>query len=208
MSNQPVELEAFAAELPRAGLYLIGGPTGSGKSALGQAIRTCRKALVVAMDDYFLDRDHIVSETSEEYGSAPQWTSPDAYDLPLLITNITELLSVGQTLMPKFSHAQDRRTGYDLVTRQDDQPMVIEGLYAIRYRDQITPLGINSLAVYVTANEVVRTERIRLRDFRERGQDPATFDKRLFFIRLGERRWVVEQYLDADITLDTSAGFA
>jgi uridine kinase len=201
--TQPIHI-SVPEELPLARIYLVAGPAASGKTTFSSRLATERGALVLSMDDYYVDENEVIMEYDEKYGLAPQWESPDAYDMELLQRNIDELLHTGTTQLPVYSFALNRRTGYRSCTLQPGQSVVIEGLYTIRYSELFTAYTDSTVKVFIIADEAIRRARSAIRDVQERGKPLEVLEKRLHFVEMGERRWVLNQAANADYIIETN----
>ncbi|HTI15827.1 MAG TPA: hypothetical protein VL461_14885 [Dictyobacter sp.] len=190
-------------ELPLARVYLVAGPAASGKTTFSTLLASQRDAVVLSMDNYFIDEDAIVLEHDELYGLAPQWESPDAYDMRTLQRNVQELFTTGEALIPVYSFAENRRVGYQPLTLRQHQHLIIEGLYTVRYRSFFAAYADELVSVFVVAEQMVRDARARQRDMTERGKPAAEFEKRRHFSHLGEQRWGLVQEQQADFVLRT-----
>ncbi|WP_162005491.1 uridine kinase family protein [Dictyobacter vulcani] len=195
-------------DLPPAQVYLVAGPAASGKTTFSSQLASHLHAAVLSMDHYFVDEEHITVEHDEKYGAAPQWESPDAYDIQALGQNIRELLQDGETLIPQYSFVLNRRVGYQPMHLRPEQPLVIEGLYTIRceqfFRDYVHSL----VKVFVVADLDIRRARARVRDVEERGKALEVFELRRYFVELGEQRWGMMQERDADCVLEIHNDFS
>lgn len=193
-----------AEALPPARIYLIAGPAASGKTTFSTQLAAERDGFVLSMDNYFVDEDAVALEYDEEYGLAPQWESPDAYDIDLLQRNIDELLHKGTTQLPVYSFAENRRVGYRSCLLRPEQPIIIEGLYTVRYCELFETFTDAIVKVFIIADEAIRRSRSAIRDVQERGKPLSELAQRLHFVEIGERRWVLEQGASADYIIETS----
>jgi uridine kinase len=201
--DQPTYVSTTEA-LPTARIYLVAGPAASGKTTFSTRLAEERDGLVLSMDDYYVDETTVALEYDEEYGLAPQWESPDAYDIELLQRNIDELLRYGTTELPVYSFAENRRVGYQTCTLQPEQSIIIEGLYTVRYCQLFESYTDAIVKVFIIADEAIRRARSAIRDVQERGKPLAELAKRLHFVEIGERRWVLEQAPHADYIIETN----
>jgi Uridine kinase len=190
--------------LPSARIYLIAGPAASGKTTFSTQLAAERDGFVLSMDNYFVDEDAVALEYDEEYGLAPQWESPDAYDIDLLQRNIDELLHKGTTQLPVYSFAENRRVGYRTCLLRPEQPIIIEGLYTVRYCELFETFTDAIVKVFIIADEAIRRARSAIRDVQERGKPLSELAQRLHFVEIGERRWVLEQGVCADYIIETN----
>lgn len=190
--------------LPRTRLYLIAGPAASGKTTFALALARYLNAVVLSMDHYYVDEEQVAKEYDEKYGLQPQWESPDAYDTHKMREDITSLLTTGYASIPEYSFAQNCRVGYQELRLKQGQPLIIEGLYTIRFADLLTDCSDSFVKLFIHADTEVRRARSRTRDVIARGKPPEAFEKRYHFVALGEQRWVLKQVHDADFMIETT----
>ncbi|GLV54990.1 hypothetical protein KDH_18370 [Dictyobacter sp. S3.2.2.5] len=195
-------------DLPRAQVYLVAGPAASGKTTFSTQLAQYFDAAVLSMDHYFVDEADITIEQDEIYGAAPQWESPEAYDMRAIGRNIKELLQQGQTLIPQYSFVANRRVGYQPMHLRPQQKLVIEGLYTIRSEQFFRDYAHSIVKIFVVADLEIRRARARVRDVEERGKPIEVFDARRHFVELGERRWILQQERDADFMLEIHDTFS
>ncbi|GCE30857.1 hypothetical protein KDA_63410 [Dictyobacter alpinus] len=207
MLRMPTLISRFE-DLPPAQVYLVAGPAASGKTTFSSQLASHLHAAVLSMDHYFVDEDQITVEHDEKYGEAPQWESPEAYDIQTLGQNIRELLHDGETLIPQYSFVSNRRVGYQRMHLQPGQPLVIEGLYTIRCEQFFREYADSLIKVFVVADLDIRRARARVRDVEERGKSLEIFELRRHFVELGERRWILKQEGDADFILEIHNDFS
>jgi uridine kinase len=186
--------------------YLIAGPTGSGKTDFSKLIAPLLNGIILSMDNYFFNLDELAKEYSDEYGEAPQCDSPSALDIELFISNFYQLFKNGQANIPGYDFISETRTAYSSLTKKENQPIIIDGVHAIRYKERIESLGVSTFSIFLNADENIRFERIKKRNIEERGDPEYLFDKQVHFIKLGEKKWILEQEKDADMVLDTTKG--
>jgi uridine kinase len=195
--------------LPPVSVYLIAGPTGSGKTIFAQRLAASVGAMMLSLDNYFWDEAQVEIVRDEIYGEARQWDDPASSDLNLLTLNIQQLVNDGYALIPQFDFFQNIRIGYaPMQKKEETQSIVVEGLHSIRCKGPLADLGISSLSLFIDADVQVRAERVRIRDLRDRGRPEELFQKRFHFIRLAEEKWILEQRHQADVLIDTGNGFA
>lgn len=207
MSSKPARLSRID-DLPRAQVYLIAGPAASGKTTFSSALAAYYNAAQLSMDNYFVDEDQAPYEYDGIYGRAPQWESPDAYDIATLKRNLQELLITGATAIPRYSFAMNKRDGYQPMQMAKGQVLIIEGLYTVRYQALFKGYCDSLTAIFMNAPVAERHARARLRDIEERGKPVEEFEKHYHFVTLGEQRWVLAQASEADYLIETSNHFS
>jgi uridine kinase len=194
-----------AQRIARARVYLIGGPSGAGKTTLGRAIAKIRGAIIIHLDDYFRDERVVIRQHSTFFGSAPQWDRPASVDFRLACKNLTELIAKNETELPMFSFFTNRRTGYRKIHCATSRAFIIEGVQALRLRECARKVSPEVCCIFVDADADVRKSRIRKRDANERGRKVVDFERRFYFILKAEERWIRRQKAFADIVFDTTA---
>jgi uridine kinase len=106
--------------------------------------------------------------------------------------------------MPHFSFYENRRTGYQDIQKAENQVIIVEGLYAIKYKNILTDAKSSVFSIFVTADESIRLKRIGIRDSKERGRPTSSLEKRFHFIKVAEKKWIMKQQYIADLVIDTS----
>lgn len=145
-------------------VILLGGGTGSGKSALAAALaQALAPALRINEDDYYICASTIPGFDAAAYN----FDVPAAKDLPLLGAHL-EALRAGRAVdAPRYDFATHTR----LPAPQTLQPaatIIVEGLHALGAEEVRARAD---LSVFVHAPEEVRLARRLVRDVRERGRD-------------------------------------
>lgn len=145
-------------------IILLGGGTGSGKSALAGALaQALSPALRINEDDYYTCAKTIPNFDAATYN----FDVPAAKDLTLLGAHL-EALRAGRAVdAPLYDFATHTR----LPTPQRLEPasfIIVEGLHALGAPDVRARAD---LSVFVHAAEEVRLARRLVRDVRERGRD-------------------------------------
>lgn len=195
-------------DLPLAQVYLVAGPAASGKTTFSSELATHLNAAVLSMDHYYVDEDAVAIEYDDKYGDAPQWESPDAYDVEMLGKNIKELLQYGRSQIPQYSFVANRRVGYQPMQLRRGQKLVIEGLYTIRCQGFFQEYVQSMAKIFVVADLEIRRTRARVRDVEERGKPIEVFECRRHFVETGERRWGLDQVKSADCILEIHNAFS
>ncbi len=192
--------------LPYADVYLIGGPSGAGKTAFAKVFSNLRPVVVLQLDDYFLDEKVVRVSLSSRYGRARQWDHPASVDLSLALRNTIELLDHDSTQVPSFSFAQNRRVGYRSCSRSSKESILVEGLHALELQSHVGVFSTSVYSIFINAEVSIRRKRISVRDARNRSRPLHEFDRRFHFMRIAETRWILPQRRKADLIIDTSDG--
>jgi uridine kinase len=192
--------------LPKAEVYLVGGPSGAGKTVFAHAFSKLRPVKIISLDDYFLDEDMVRFSSSSRYGPGRQWDHPSSADLQLAFRNVIQLLDKKRTQLPVFSFAENKRIGYRACNRPSETAILVEGLHAVLLQSGLRAEHRNSYSIFVTAAVSIRRKRVSIRDAKNRKRPLSDFERRFYFMRIAETRWILPQRQDADLVLDTSEG--
>ncbi|GHO59685.1 uridine kinase family protein [Ktedonobacter robiniae] len=203
MLSMPTLLSRVA-ELPAKRLYLVAGPAASGKTTFSLALARYLGAALLSMDHYYVDEEQVVREYDEKYGLVPQWESPEAYNVERMQQDICELLRTGHAKIPHYSFVENRKVGEQEMSLGLEQPLIVEGLYAIRFEPLFRELTDSFVSLYIQAETEVRRARSRVRDVVERGKLPEEFEKRYHFVSLGEQRWGLSQMREANFVVEAN----
>lgn len=185
-------------------IYLVSGPTGAGKTTFSRCIESHIGGVLLAMDNYFFNLDQLETEYSPEYGVAPQCDNPSAIDIDLLLSNVQELFLSGCTKIPRYCFVEEMRKGSQTLFKNSSQPLIIDGIHAITFRNRFEELGIPIFSLYLDATQEIRFSRMRKRNIEERGDPEHLFEKQCHFIKLAESRWILRQAEEADLILNTN----
>lgn len=200
------------------------GPSSVGKTTTAACLRAALTArgvpsFVVSLDDFYLGKGiaPVLADGSLDY------ESPEALDLPLFETCLTELLQTGETHLPIYdftagSPAKDTRH----LHIAGDAVVLFEGVHAFEPRliKNITvPLGnpmklfVNTTARFTDGGEVllsrrdIRLARRLLRDERKRNSGFENTMTMWQQVLKGDDRYIFPYYKQADITVDTTLGY-
>ena len=203
-----MELENSATNLiktlPKVDVYLIGGPSGAGKSVFADAFSGVRKAVIIRLDDYFLDEHAMRFSRSSRYGVVRQWDHPSSADLTLAHRNVVELLENRSTKVPTFNFSENKRLGYRTQKRLSKAPVIVEGLYALMLSELLIR-SCSTFSIFINAELNVRRQRASMRTD-NRSLPLEELDRKFHFRRIAETRWILPQRFLADLVLDTSHG--
>ncbi|RQO76960.1 uridine kinase [Aquitalea sp. FJL05] len=147
--------------------FIIGvaGGSGSGKTTVtAKVLETIGPdmAAVIVQDYYYRDQAHLTFEQR----LATNYDHPHAFDWPLLIEHIEELLAGRPIDMPVYDFTNHTRAT-ETITVKPAPVIVIEGLFPLydaALRDMM------SLKIFVDTDPDVRFIRRLQRDIRERGR--------------------------------------
>ena len=141
-------------------VVIIGGPTGAGKTTLGERLSGGAETTVLSLDRYYLSPAEQTARFGEVNFSIPQ--SLDVERIKLDMAKISET-PIGQTIkVPVYSMTESQRTGEeDLILKRR---IIVEGVYALSQAIIPSPFRI-----YVEAPQEELLQRKLRRDVLERG---------------------------------------
>jgi uridine kinase len=162
----------------------LSGPTCSGKTTTAEKLtrrihRAGKRAVVMSIDDFFLDR----RDRNNVEGESPDYDSVAAIDLDLLERFMNRLNAGLPVLVPHYDFTATARTGYDEYYPDPDDIYVFEGIQAV-YPEVTRLFGEGYQSIFMNVKEdvrygntVLRRDEIRLlrrtvRDFKFRGATP------------------------------------
>ena len=177
--------------------FLIGvaGGTGSGKTTVAERLAAMvgqRELALVKLDSYYRDR----SDLPFEDRAAINYDHPDAFDWPLLMTHLGDLVGGASAPVPVYDFAAHLRT--DEATVIEAGPVVvIEGILVL-FEPRLRQLL--DLKVYVDTDPDVRFIRRLQRDVADRGRTPASvIDQYLATVRPMHLQFVEPSKRYADV---------
>jgi uridine kinase len=177
--------------------FLIGvaGGTGSGKTTVAERLAAMvgqRELALVKLDSYYRDR----SDLPFEERAAINYDHPDAFDWPLLMTHLAELVGGASAAVPVYDFAAHLRT--DEATVVEPGPVVvIEGILVL-FEPRLRQLL--DLKVYVDTDPDVRFIRRLQRDVADRGRTPGSvIDQYLATVRPMHLQFVEPSKRYADV---------
>ena len=147
--------------------FIIGvaGGSGSGKTTVtAKVLETIGPdmAAVIVQDYYYRDQSHLTFEQR----LATNYDHPHAFDWPLLIEHIEDLLAGRPIDMPVYDFTNHTRASHT-ITVKPAPVIVIEGLFPLY---DTTLRDMMSLKIFVDTDPDVRFIRRLQRDIRERGR--------------------------------------
>jgi uridine kinase len=180
-------------------IILVGGGTGSGKSALAAELAArLAPALRIAEDDYYL-----CSTGLPDFDPATfNFDAPAAKDLALLAAHLDALRAGATIAAPRYDFALHRRMPEQCAVAPQGT-IIVEGLHAI-LDDAVRARA--DFCVFVHAPEEVRLARRLVRDVRERGRDiEGIVAQFLTSVRPMHARYVEPQRQLAHLVVDAEA---
>jgi len=173
----------------------VGGGTGSGKTTVAERLAAMvgqRELALVKLDSYYCDRAPLPFDER----AAINYDHPDAFDWPLLMAHLEQLLGGESAPVPVYDFASHLRT--DEVAMVESGPVVvIEGILVL-FEPRLRQLL--DLKVYVDADPDVRFIRRLQRDVADRGRTPSSvIDQYLTTVRPMHLQFVEPSKRYADV---------
>lgn len=144
----------------------IAGGSGSGKTTVVRALteQLNEKVVVLPQDSYYKDSSHLPLEERQKVN----FDHPDSIDLPLLISQLSQLKE-GKTIeQPVYSYLTCSRSKTETVTVTPAEVIIIEGILIFTCAELRNQMDIK---IFVDADDDDRLMRIMTRDIEERGRD-------------------------------------
>ena len=203
-------------------LVLIAGPSSSGKTTTSKRIAMqCRvlglRPLVIAMDDYFLDRDRTPKDANGEY----DFESIYALDLPFLGAQLNDLFDGREVELPKYDFVNGcRRFDGRRMQMHEGDILIMEGIHALNpeltkhidgekvfrvFASALTSLSVDENNYISTADN--RLLRRMVRDNFTRGITPEDTILRWKSVRAGEEKNIFPYQENADAMFNSALLF-
>ncbi len=145
----------------------IAGGTASGKTSVAQKLYEMAQPLgsvtVIRLDDYYKDLSNLTLEERRQ----TNFDHPDAYDIDLLISDLTKLMNGESIQKPIYDFVNSVRTKEFEEVKPSDV-IIVEGILTFHYAKL---LKLFSMKIYVDTPDDIRFIRRLKRDVNERGRN-------------------------------------
>ncbi len=139
---------------------MLAGPSSSGKTTTSKMLREQLRgrgvrAVSVEMDRFYLGEGQAPLMENGKY----DYESVHALDLPQMLACLTELVTVGRSLMPIFDFNLRRPAdGKELVELRDNEIAIIEGIHALNpaITDHLPREAL--IKIYISVKQGIETE--------------------------------------------------
>ncbi len=200
-------------------VVLIAGPSSSGKTTTSMRIALQMKVLglnpvVIAMDDYFVDREFTPKDEKGDY----DFESIYAMDLELLNTQLNQLFNGQEVDMPKYDFAQGKKIfGKNRLKLEENDILVMEGIHALNpeltrsiaderkfkvYASALTTLSIDENNYISTSDNRLLRRIVRDNNFRAYSAEKTIL--RWKSVRDGEMKNIFPYQENADVMFNSS----
>jgi uridine kinase len=165
-------------------IIAIAGGSGSGKSTLSNYIfeQNHNKSLLIPLDNYYLNKEEQIKKNG-----FCNYDHLLSLDKDLLLKNLHELETIGETLMPLYCFKERDRIGYEKIINKD--LIIIEGLYAINYLKDI-----ESIKIFVDADSDLLFARRLKRDIKSRDRSiEEIFEQYFNEVKPAYKKYILKQ---------------
>jgi len=156
-------MDKIEVSMPDRKLVLIGGGTGSGKTTLARRLSQELNATLLAIDDYYHDRQDLTLEARTQIN----YDEPNTIEIALLGQQMRQLLAGDPVKKPIYDFSRHTRScAYEWV--EPKEIIILEGIFALCWPDLNE---ISGCRIFVHTPEDLRFKRRISRDIFERGRD-------------------------------------
>lgn len=167
---------------PRHRVFLLAGPSGSGKSHIAQD----SGLPVLRLDDFYRDVGHPGLPRSSALGIV-DWDHPDAWDADVAVRVIEELCHTGRADVPVYDLRTSRAVRHRMLDVTGAPVFVAEGLFAAELVPACRERGLLADAVVLERPTWHNAIRRLVRDLSERRKTPLVLVRRGWEQRRRER---------------------
>lgn len=216
------DIATMIAKQPSKKFIMIAGPSSSGKTTFSHRLSIQLKAQgkiphAIALDNYFLDREHTPKDENGEYN----FECLEAIDVEQFNKDMTALLKGERVEMPVFNFKLGKREYKgDFLQLGDDDILVIEGIHGLNDKLSYSLSAENKFKIYISAltqinidehNRIATTDgrliRRIVRDARTRGSSAKETIDRWESVRAGEEQNIFPFQEEADVMFNSSLIF-
>ena len=208
-----------AYEERNARLVLISGPSSSGKTTSSKRLAVQLGVLgfhpvLIALDDYFVDRDKTPRDKNGDY----DYEALEAVDLALFNDHLQRLIRGESVEIPRYDFITGRRQWHEKPLQLDERAiLIVEGIHGLNprltpgipeeqkfriYISCFTSVAMDNLTRIATTDN--RLLRRLIRDYRTRGNDAVATLTRWASVRRGEEQHIFPYQENADVMLNSS----
>ena len=208
-----------AYEERNARLVLISGPSSRGKTTSSKRLAVQLGVLgfhpvLIALDDYFVDRDKTPRDKNGDY----DYEALEAVDLALFNDHLQRLIRGESVEIPRYDFITGRRQWHEKPLQLDERSiLIVEGIHGLNprltpgipeeqkfriYISCFTSVAMDNLTRIATTDN--RLLRRLIRDYRTRGNDAVATLTRWASVRRGEEQHIFPYQENADVMLNSS----
>jgi uridine kinase len=200
-------------------VVLIAGPSSSGKTTFSNRLAIQLrvngvKPIIIALDDYFVDRD----KTPKDENGEQDFEALEAIDIELFNEHLIKMLNGVEIEVPIYNFILGKREPVGRVIKpSENHVLVIEGIHALNEKLTASISRDDKFKIYISAitsmniddhNRIPTTDtrllRRIVRDHKFRGSSAIDTIKRWDSVRRGEEKNIFPFQEEADVMLNSS----
>ncbi|MDE7280927.1 MAG: nucleoside kinase [Ruminiclostridium sp.] len=200
-------------------IILLSGPSGSSKTTTAMRLKALLEekgllAHVISMDNYFCPLNNL---TQEELLKV-DLEAPSRVDIPLLNEHLDRFWQCLPTQLPIFNFADQTRGAGEILCRQENELIIIEGIHALN-PEVIGPIHQHAQGIYVSVRtrlsceekllhpSMIRLMRRLMRDRLFRGRRTEDIFRAFQSVQRGEQLYIMPHKKNASVSVDTFISF-
>ncbi len=198
-------------------LVMLAGPSSSGKTTTARLLKeklslSGRSASVISLDDFYL----VQSQPHTFEDGTVDFERVEALDIPLITSCLGELVTRGESNIPRFCFKSKERSGFEKVKVSENGILIVEGLHALNPVITEPLSGKDMTKLYVSVSSRItdgdsilftkrdlRFLRRMIRDYHHRSSDVEYTFYLWKGVRMGEDRYLFPFSGNADMKIDS-----
>lgn len=200
-------------------MVLISGPSSSGKTTSSKRLSIQLgvlglKPVIIALDDYFVDRDKTPRDENGDY----DFEALEAIDLELFNDHLQRLIAGQSVEIPRYNFITGSREWHEEPLKLDEQSiLIVEGIHGLNPRLTPSIPEEQKFRIYISCFTSVAMDNISciapsdnrllrrlVRDYSTRGADAVATIARFPSVRRGEEKHIYPFQENADVMLNSS----
>ena len=200
-------------------MVLISGPSSSGKTTSSKRLSIQLgvlglKPVIIALDDYFVDRDKTPRDENGDY----DFEALEAIDLELFNNHLQRLIAGESVEIPRYNFITGSREWHEEPLTLDEQSiLIVEGIHGLNPRLTPSIPEEQKFRIYISCFTSVAMDNISciapsdnrllrrlVRDYSTRGADAVATIARFPSVRRGEEKHIYPFQENADVMLNSS----
>lgn len=200
-------------------MVLISGPSSSGKTTSSKRLSIQLgvlglKPVIIALDDYFVDRDKTPRDENGDY----DFEALEAIDLELFNDHLQRLIAGQSVEIPRYNFITGSREWHEEpLTLDDNSILIVEGIHGLNPRLTPSIPDEQKFRIYISCFTSVAMDNISciapsdnrllrrlVRDYSTRGADAVATIARFPSVRRGEEKHIYPFQENADVMLNSS----
>lgn len=200
-------------------MVLISGPSSSGKTTSSKRLSIQLgvlglKPVIIALDDYFVDRDKTPRDENGDY----DFEALEAIDLELFNDHLQRLIAGESVEIPRYNFITGSREWHEEpLTLDDNSILIVEGIHGLNPRLTPSIPDEQKFRIYISCFTSVAMDNISciapsdnrllrrlVRDYSTRGADAVATIARFPSVRRGEEKHIYPFQENADVMLNSS----